>query len=609
MTEHQARSTQGCYPRQARMVPSRRTLLDGKERRRLAIAVASLVAVLVLSGPASATPAPAKPIAGTNGASVPKLDWRRCAAPEELEAPADYECSVARVPLSYRHPRGQTIELALGRLPARDQRRKLGSLFWNPGGPGGSGQFPPVFSKALHERFDLVGFDPRGVGASTPLRCFGSNEQAIRLFGLDFPVTRAQERVFLDRNVRGTRLCKRNGGPILSHMSTANVARDLDLLRAAVGDRKLTYLGYSYGTSIGEHYANLFPHKVRALTLDGVIDPTESASSSRSVPVTYRTGSFSGSVDALNSFLAACAGDRRCAFRERGADLRRKYDRLLARLRRTPVEVDFEGESFLVTYQFAVYATLGLLYHPSDSPLLGEALQATWEATTQPRRRRAAPPAGELGAGFRPVRGVDGRHDEPYFGLEWGPAVECTDSANPRNPWAWPPFARLADRRAAPFGSPWVYFSQACATWPARDRDRYAGPWNRKTKNPILLIANSQGDPATPYEDARSTERLLAKARLLTLDSFGHLAYGVGLSRCVDAAVDRYLIGLRLPQRGAACRPDRRPFDPIPEALARKREQREERLPQPPLPLEGAAPGLNEPGIRGSLRGVDRGGD
>ena len=327
-------------------------------------------------------------------------------------------------------------------------------------------------------------------------------------------------------------------------MSTANVARDLDLLRQAVGDRQLTYLGYSYGTASGSDYANLFPDNVRALTLDAVIDPVEWTTgrtpAEAQSPVEYRLGSFHGAAQALTTFLSECGRDARCAFREPGVDLRAKYDRMLARVKRSPVQVEIDGESYLVTYQFAVDTTLGLLYSPFAAPFLGEVLQTVHTATGKPALQR--PEATALEArGFQPARqGVPA--DEPYFGLEWFRAVECTDSLNPSNPWLWPRYARRADRESgSPFGSPWVYGSLACATWPATDPDRYMGPWNRRTANPILLIGNRRGDPATPYEDAVSTSKLLASARLLTLDSYGHTAQG-GLSRCIDDAVDRYLI-------------------------------------------------------------------
>jgi pimeloyl-ACP methyl ester carboxylesterase len=527
-------------------------------RVRRLVALATGVTVLAWPGPA------------LGAAAVPQLEWRTCPAssPEEEEFLRPYRCSTLEVPLSYRNPAGQSLELAVGLLPARDQARKLGTLFWNPGGPGGPGRIPPSFSPALHERFDIVGFDPRGVGASTPLQCFASNEQAIRLLGWDFPITLAEEQRVIDLTQRATQLCARNGGPLLEHMGTGNVARDLDLLRQAVGDERLSYIGFSYGTHLGAVYANLFPERVRALVLDSVLDPVEWTTgyppAGAAAPFSYRIGSHVGARQALTTFLAACAGDARCAFREAGTDLMAKYERLLARVRRRPVDIVApDGTPITVTYQVAVYITLGLLYDPAAARDLADILQAVYTATEQrtpPPSARAKVRDAILELPRRPRWQVP--EDEPYFGFEWGPAVFCTDASNPSNPFEWPRYARRADREGYPFGSPWVYASLPCATWPASDPDRYAGPWNRRTANPVLLIGNRLGDPATPYDDAqRTATQILTNARLLTLDSYGHVAFGQ--SRCVLEAVERYLIAVRLPGPGTVCRPDRRPFDPI----------------------------------------------
>src|SRR4051812_25395077 len=355
--------------------------------RRLTV-LASSVAVLFCPGVALAAPPVVDGISGTNGAAVPALDWGTCPAssPEEEQFLRPYRCTTVEVPLSYREPDGQSLELALGLLPAADQAHKIGTLFWNPGGPGGSGRIPPPFSAVLHERFDIVGFDPRGVAASTPLQCFASNEQAFRLLGWEFPITLAQEQRVIDLTRRATQLCARNGGPLLEHMSTANVARDLDLMRQAVGDEQLTYLGFSYGTHLGEVYANLFPDRVRAITLDAVLDPIEWTTGygeqGASAPFSYRIGSFVGAQQALSTFLAACARDGRCAFRETGADLRAKYDRLLARVRRRPVEIVApDGTPFTVTYQAVVSITLGGLYDPAASRDLADFLRTVYATT------------------------------------------------------------------------------------------------------------------------------------------------------------------------------------------------------------------------------------
>jgi len=530
----------------------------------------AVVAVLGLPAGAGAQTVVDEQVLGTNGAAVPVLEWAAC--PPDL-APAGYECTTAAVPLSYRDPAGPAIELALGRLPAGDPARRIGTLFWNPGGPGGPGRIPPAFTEELHERFDIVGFDPRGIAASTQLRCFENNEQAFTYFGWEFPITLTQTRRAIDLTRQGTTRCARNGGPIISHMATANVARDIDLLRQAVGDEQLTYVGFSYGTHIGTVYANLFPSRVRALTLDAVIEPVEWTTGRNALearqPVEYRAGSFHGAYKALRTFLADCTADSRCAFRERGSDLRAKFDTLLTRLKHRPVPVvDPEGNTFLVTYQLAVGFTLGSLYSEFNAPFFAEELQRLWLATEAGNQLVPQRVSSHLArASVRPSRGVRTPEDEPYFGIEAGPAVQCTDSDNPSSPWLWPLYAHKADREAPYFGSIWVYFSLPCATWPATDVDRYTGPWNRRTANPLLLVGNSEGDPATPYEDAVSTTRRLADARLLTYQAWGHAAF-LGASRCIDAAVERYLIAKQLPPRGKVCRPDRLPFDPLPEGAA-----------------------------------------
>ncbi len=533
---------------------------------------ASLVAAVAAPPATAAVGVPA----GTNGAAVPALEWGPCAAtsPEEAEELREYECATAEVPLSYRDPSGQSIELAVGRLPARDPERRVGSLFWNPGGPGGSGRIPPEFTPGLRERFDMVGFDPRGVGASTPITCFAANEEAFELLGQPFPITLAQERDVIERTARGTAACAERGGPLLEHASTANVARDLDLLRQAVGDEGLTFVGYSYGTQLGEVYANLFPDRVRALTLDAVIDPREWVGTSDpddlEQPLTARMDNFEGARDALESFLAECARDARCAFREEGADLEAKFDRLTARLRRASLDLvdPVTGERFAVTYQDVVGITLGLLYVAPLSPVLADLLQEVWAATEargQGLRTRRARHADLLRR--PPGRPALQQQEEVDAGLEWFNAVACVDTPNPRNPYAYPRFARSADRQGGPFGAPWIYAMLPCATWPATDEDRYAGPWDRETA-PVLLVGNRQGDPATPYDDAQATARVLGNARLVTLDSFGHTAFG-GLSTCIDRAVERYLVDLVLPAEGTVCEPDARPFDPfVAEALA-----------------------------------------
>jgi len=530
---------------------------------------------------------------GTNGAQAPRIDWTQC--PKGV-APGNYECATVKVPLSYEDPDGRKIELALGRLPATDPERKIGTLFFNPGGPGGSGRIPPAFSPELRERFDIVGFDPRGTNASTPVKCFTSNQQALRTFGRPFPVTRAQEESFFAANARGTTLCDRNTGPILSNMSTANVARDMDLLRQATGDEKLSYIGYSYGTHLGEVYANLFPGKVRAMTLDAVLDPVEwttgeTLGDGLTKPFTYRLGSFDGAQKSLGSFFKACSADSgRCAFASSGESpqqLGSKYDTLLDRLMQGPIQITVPGgQTRKVTYQDFVGLNLSLLYSAQNSPVLAQSLQQLYEASQPATQRSKTLPEVDLpDVPTQPtLERPESRQQPPeqfYLGLEWFNAVGSLDTANPSNENLWTAFSRLADFDAPGFGSLWTYNSMPAATWPVEDENRYSGPWDRQTANPILTIGNRQGDPATPYDDARTTTTdRLADARLLTLDSFGHTAAFGGQSQCIDDTVESYLIQGKLPPKGKVCKPDRQPFDPIPAP-------REERPPSvPPVPPE-----------------------
>ncbi|MBA2535089.1 MAG: alpha/beta fold hydrolase [Rubrobacter sp.] len=541
----------------------------------LGLALAAAVLMLLLSSTASsaqdgASKTPA--VLGTNGASVPKIQWESC--PKDV-ATARWQCAEVRVPLSYRHPDGRKITLALGRLPAADQERKIGTLFENPGGPGASGRIPAHFSKTLHKRFDIVGFDTRGTNASTPLTCFTSDQQSKETFQRPFPADPKQVKPFFKAQERGTRLCERNAGPIISHMSTANVARDMDLLRQAVGDKKMTYHGVSYGTFLGSTYANLFPGKVRAITIDGVVDPKEWTTGEKGAegskqPLTYRMGSFNGAQHGLETFLAACAsaGPGRCAFAERGAgpgELLARYEQILERLHQGPVKVTDGGQTSSVTYQDAVGTTLGYLYHPKYAPTLASFLEDLHEATQAAGQKTAPSAPPEVDVPDVSTTPTFARPQPPVAAREWFLGVACLDSTNPPSVASWPRYARKADEQAPGFGSWWVYISTPCPTWPAEDQDRYQGPWNKETANPVLVVGNRLGDPSTPYENARTTaNRRLADARLLTLDSYGHIASYNHLSHCINKAVDRYLVQTKLPPKGKVCQPNHGPFDTQP---------------------------------------------
>ena len=459
-------------------------------------------------------------LAPAAAASPARIVW-------EASCTAGYECGHLDVPLSYQDPSAGSVRLAVGRLPATDQAHKLGTIFYNPGGPGSSGRFAPALTPALHARYDIVGFDPRGVGASSKIHCFTDPAQLEvlqRALGT-FPLTRAAEQQQIADTRTVTDLCEQNAGPLANHLSTGTIARDLDRLRAAFREPKLRYYGKSYGTYLGETYANLFPGRVGSLALDAVDDPVRW--STGTAPMSYRLEGFSDAPRALQSFLDACAS--RCTF---------DYSAILDRLTAGPITVtDTTGRQVAVTYQSAVARIHDYLTDAQSAPELAAFLQALSDPASRAPATAGTPPDTDS--------------------LLGGGATLCSDAANPRDPAAWWNYAERADRVARGFGRYDVYKTLPCATWDVTDPGRYAGPWNRPTP-PILLLANRQGDLETPYAGAQRTERLLANARLLSLDTYGHGARGK--SACVDARLDSYFIGGAVPAPGTVCAPDHSPF-------------------------------------------------
>jgi len=492
---------------------------------------------------------------------TPHLRWQACQKTDQ--------CATTELPLSYRRPRGAKISVALLRVRAADPGRALGTIFVNPGGPGDSARafaalLPQALPKVILDRFDIVGVDPRGVGGSTALRCFTSpaaRDRTLAPFSATpFPSTPRRQRAVI-RAARGLgRACSTTGRKIASAMDTTDDALDMDVLRRAVGDRKLTYFGESYGSYLGEVYANMFPGRVRALVIDGIVDPQElvGTRATAHVPVFDRVGSAAASGRALSELLKLCrqAGRARCSFASPHPNAR--FARLAARLRARPLRLAAPGvKATTFAYPDMIADTEHWLHDPSGyRGLIPELTDLA---------RLAAPGGGGSGHAAL-VRALLRLHAElaapPGFDtlLQAQSAVLCTDPRSGASAAAWPAAAAAADRRAPYFGAYYAWFTVPCARdiWTAQDRDVYRGPFDRRTAAPVLVIGDLW-DPATSYDSAVKVARMMPGSRLISSDSWGHEA--AGTSACVDDAIWGYL----LRPRAAApkvlhCRGDVQPF-------------------------------------------------
>ncbi|WP_157751482.1 alpha/beta fold hydrolase [Actinoplanes derwentensis] len=472
--------------------------------------------------------------------------------------PAGFECATVPVPIDYRRPEGRSIGIAMVRHPATDPVKRIGSLFLNPGGPGGSGlnmavsiagraASDPLVAR-LAESFDIIGFDPRGVGESAPIECWDAAETDRRFVAAD--ATPGPETAAFARAVRDGRdfaaACAAKNDELLPFIGTEYVARDLDRLRVAVGDSKLTYFGASYGTYIGTVYANLFPQRSRALVLDGAYDP-----------VRYTTGAYAQdapqntAVDrAADRFFAWCADPAaQCPF---GAgDPAAAFDRLVARLDREPVTRTVTNPQ---TGSVTTYVTDGYLL--------------LYQLMLKLNGGRAA---------YRTIAGSLAQADQgggPYLESRVGPysanvAVECNDRWFPRSLDDLRRGLRTVAAASGRFGPALAYgppgYDQShgavCTQWTAPRLSRFTGSFTAAGAPPILVAGNT-GDPDVPYQDAVALAATLDSGHLLTYRANRHVAFLS--SRCASAVMVDYLIGTALPSDGVVC--DDEPATPAPAA-------------------------------------------
>lgn len=489
---------------------------------------------------------------------VPRVSWSPCY--KEL---GPFECGTVQVPLDYSDPGAAAISIAVVRLPAADPARRIGSLFFNPGGPGGSGvdfilaAGPFLYTPEVRARFDMVGFDPRGIARSTALRCFGTPKQWTPYFTpFAFPMTPEEAAAWeaADRYVDAA--CDQRGFKIIDHMDTADAARDLDKLRQAVGDDMLSYAGYSYGTFLGQTYANLFPDKVRAVVIDGVLDPiawTTGEPGQEMLPFSTRLRSDQGAMSTLNEFFRLCdENPATCAFAGQTPAAER-FAALAQRLQAEPLAIPQpDGSVFYFTYSSLISNTLGAMYDSFSWPSLA-GLLAALEQMAAPATISARLQAFWVDAGLITKRGTP-RYPNNVEGF---PGVACADSDNPDTYAAWWEAGIAADQQYGYFGRLWTYASSICAAWPGGHAGRYMGPFTAATANPVLVVGNFF-DPATRYQGAQKAASLLPNSRLVSLHGWGHVS--IFLSQCMDNIVADYLLNGTLPPEGTVCNQDLVPF-------------------------------------------------
>lgn len=479
--------------------------------------------------PTSASPSggPSSPAADLARFYDQKLQWRDCGD--------GFECTRVKVPLDYTKPAGRTITLAVNRLPAGSDAERKGSLLLNPGGPGGSGldyarAAESVVSAALRERFDIVGFDPRGVGKSTPIECLNDDETDEFVASDGSPDTRAEEERAVTLSRQFGQRCAERSGELLAHVGTRDAARDLDVLRAVLGDDRLYYLGKSYGTYLGATYAELFPERVGALVLDGALDPsTTSREVAREQAIGFEV--------ALRAFVDDCRRRQRCPLpRKRQAALA-AVERLLMVADRRPLAGDEERR---VTQGLAVLGIAAALYDEGSWPVLRDALADA---------QRGDGSTLLMLADYYTERDDDGRYTSNANDAIY--AVNCLDRPEEGDLEEVRRTAAEFERKAPRFGAYLAWGSLPCAYWP---HPAQGTPHKIRAEGaaPILVVGTLR-DPATPWVWAKSLSAQLESGRLLTWDGDGHTAYRRG-SRCVDRVVDAYLISGKLPRDGTRCK-------------------------------------------------------
>ena len=498
-------------------------------------AAALILSVVLIAGCGSSRRPAAAPSLPTPGTAAQQpgtgIHWVACTG---NAGPKGYQCATISVPRDPLDPSKGTIGMALDRHPATGSR--IGSLLVNPGGPGASGvDFLPSavqylsVTKVILQHFDIIGFDPPGVGRTAPIACLDSAGLAEYYSANPVPTTPAQMSAYLNEVKTFDSGCAQRSRAELPYVSTVDAAMDMDVIRRDLGDPGLNYLGFSYGTLLGATYAGLYPRRIRAMVLDGAIDPA--------LPVVKGLDIQSAALEGeLNQFFAWCRSDSKCQWKT-GSDPLRSYQALMSRVSSSPLPVD--GTKRTMGAAALLYGTAWGLYFTVQWPFLGSAL---------------AQAAGGNGTEMMQLfdsytgRQADGSYSNEF---EANVAVNCLDAPAP-SVATLEADAPAAAAAAPVYGVANLYSEIACSLWPVPATGR-PGPIHASGSPPILVVGTT-GDPATPYSEAQALASELQHGVLLTRVGEGHTAYP--FSSCIRAAVDAYLLHLTLPAPGTRCKSD-----------------------------------------------------
>jgi len=473
-----------------------------------------------------------------------KVEWYDCGATGGMEKSADrtgFQCAKVRVPLDYSQPGGQTIEIAMKKHPATGSARR-GTLFANPGGPGYSGvdmleNNETEFSPTVNQAYDIIGFDPRGVGSSTAVNCTSDTEleaktedapvnagEGAATFEQRAAVISAQFKQFEASCAAGTKPAE-----LLDHVDTVSVARDLDVLRALSGDQKLNYAGFSYGTFLGAHYAELFPANTGRMVLDGALDPSLSLSE-------HILGQARGFERALRNYVSWCQSGQNCPLSgDADAGVKQIGD-IFNSADQSPVPSSDANRP--VTGDDMKQVVSVALYSPESS------WDVLNEAFGQVVNQKDA-------SAFRAI--ADQLAAQPLVNTGANIAINCRDYQVEGDMATWKAQSEKVQKASPRFASTFDGAELGCQAW-GHTNPEPSKKLHAKGSAPILVIGTT-GDPATPYEDAVSMADQLDSGQLLTWEGNGHAAYSnPGHGPCVTKAVDTYLLTGTMPKKDLTCR-------------------------------------------------------